>query len=100
MGNEMFIGFILVGCYLTWKVISDGLVEIEEQHDKIQEIRTATEDCRAMALKREEEIKDTEESLHKYREEVKQFAQKEKDMSTRLKAMQEHMGEPRFKIDV
>lgn len=80
----LFVGLIFVGLFLTVKVTTEGLRQVNEQKIKLSQFQVATEQCQSKIDKEMEEVKVLEDQVKQQEQDYKNLADKEKSLSTQV----------------
>lgn len=100
--DQIFIGLLLVGTFLIFKVVKDGLKHLDTVKLKLEDLRVATVECQAKTAEEQTAVQQAETEVAEQKREVSELDEEAKSLDTTIKSLKskrDQKSRTRFKID-
>ncbi|MFT5367313.1 MAG: hypothetical protein ACI8V2_002271 [Candidatus Latescibacterota bacterium] len=85
----LFVGLIFVGLFLTIKVTTEGLRQVNEQNLKLTQFQLATQQCQLKVAEDTEHVKLLEEEVKQQERDFAAVADKENSLKSQVRELKE-----------
>ena len=89
--EHVYLGLILVGVGLTFKVVSDGLREVNEFKGKLTQYRAASEQCHLKTVDVDTKSQKVEALVSDLKSEVKTLDEKARSVDLRVRSLKKKL---------